>query len=153
MSHGKKKKKSPAKPGKGKSGGRMSLSWTCAVFRFILYKTERSPRDFSSEGNRSCSWKPKLAAVHRRTTGGVRTSKTGRRYRVRRQGGRQGLRAAWLCRSTRRRRHEEVSTAHVGGGCCSIVRRPWRDVRKGITRRVGGTWCVQYTCVIDFSAI
>ena len=27
------------------------------------------------------------------------------------------------------------------------------SVRKEITRRVGGTWCVQYTCVIDFSAI
>jgi len=50
----------------------MSPTWTCAVFRFILYKTERSPRDFSSEGNRSCSWKPKLAAVDRRTAGGVR---------------------------------------------------------------------------------
>jgi hypothetical protein len=31
-----------------------------------------------------------------------------------------------------------------------IVLRPWRDVRKDITRHVGGTWSVQYTCVIAF---
>jgi hypothetical protein len=29
--------------------------------------------------------------------------------------------------------------AHIGGGCCSVVRRPWRDLRKEITRRVRGT--------------
>jgi hypothetical protein len=40
--------------------------------------------------------------------------------------------------------------AHARGGCCSIVWCPWRDVRKEITRCVGGTWSVQYTCVIDF---
>jgi hypothetical protein len=43
--------------------------------------------------------------------------------------------------------------AHVGGGCCNVVRHPWQDVRKEITHRVGGTWSVQYTCVINFSAI
>jgi hypothetical protein len=37
--------------------------------------------------------------------------------------------------------------AHTGGGRYNIV---WRDVRKEITQRVGGTWSVQYTCVIDF---
>jgi hypothetical protein len=124
--------------GKG-NGNKATIGGVCALRTrpFCLHIIRRSLRIEIASGNRAVRGITGLATVERQTKCdaqrqvGVVVCDGKEVDEACEQRGCVGVHSGDDTRSS--------AQAHTGGGCYNIV---WRDVRKEITQRVGGTWSV-----------